>query len=276
MSEVFPHFTKDNPCIGCGKWDWTCRYGDKGYICMRAESSMPMKDGGWFHFYDGEKRKPIYIPPKRIAPKVNLDFESLHLGALSVTNNNFWTDCGRLLGVDWICCLNLQFVKWHGEIGVPMRDGENKIIGIHLRCDDGSKKAVLGSRNGLFIPQIDPQTPAYICEGASNCAALLTTGYFAIGRPSCNSGGDMLKVCLKRLGIKRVAIVADNDCVKVNGTRPGQDGAKKLKKELGLPSVIFTTPAPIKDVRQLLIKVGAETAKRMIDDSVSQKIWTCA
>jgi hypothetical protein len=161
-----------------------------------------------------------------------------------------------------------------------MRDGDNKIIGIHLRADDGSKKAVTGSRNGLFIPQIKPEKVAYLPEGASNTAALLTMGFYAIGRPSCNSGGEMLKVALKRLGVTRIVIVADNDCLKTapdgRTFRPGQDGAKKLKKELGLMSVIFTPPNPLKDVRDLLKNLGIESARNYITNSVSQKIWTKA
>jgi phage/plasmid primase-like uncharacterized protein len=159
-----------------------------------------------------------------------------------------------------------------------MRDGDNKIIGIHLRCDDGSKKAITGSRNGLFIPQVEPQKVAYVCEGASNTAALLTMGFYAIGRPSCNSGGEMLKVALKRLGVSRIVVCADNDTIKTapdgRTFRPGQDGAKKLKKELGLMSVIFTTPNPLKDVRQMLQKLGVESARDYITQSVAMKIWT--
>jgi hypothetical protein len=204
------------------------------------------------------------------------------------------------LGVDCDSLIDLE-VGWNKPDkawAIPMRDGDNKIIGIHLRSGDGSKKAVTGSRNGLFIPQIEPQSPAYICEGASNTASLLTMGFYAIGRPSCNSGGEMLKVALKRLGVSRIVVVADNDEIKYppccfckgdgcedcewtgknksKGFYPGQDGAKKLKKELGLSSVIFTPPNPIKDVRQLLQKLGVESARNYITSSVSQKIWTKA
>ena len=84
----------------------------------------------------------------------------------------------------------------------------------------------------------------------------------------------MLKVCLKRLGVNRIVIVADADGIKNYGGRPGQDGARKLKKELGMSSVLYITPPPIKDVRQLLNKVGIETARAMINSSVANKVWT--
>ncbi len=151
MSKIWPHFSKENPCPACGGSDWCCRGGDKVFVCMRVESSRPHRDGGFFHEYGG--KKAIQVLQKRfVPPKVNLDFGAMHKGAMSVTKNDFWPIHAEVLGVDWTALFNLQAVKWHDEIGIPMRDGDNKIIGIHLRADDGSKKAVTGSRNGLFIP----------------------------------------------------------------------------------------------------------------------------
>ena len=281
INKIWPSFTRENPCPACGHWgnDWTCRAGDKVFVCMRVASNRTAKDGGFYHEY-GEK-KPTYIPPKRSAPKVNLDFDAMSKSFRSW--NEIESDIEELsesLGVSKES-LNSLMVGWsqeHEAHTIPMRDGDNKIIGIHLRCDDGSKKAVVGSRNGLFIPQVEPQKVAYLAEGASNTAALLTLGFFAIGRPSCNSGGEMLKVALKRLGVSRIVIVADNDCIKTapdgRTFRPGQDGAKKLKKELGLMSVIFSTPSPCKDVRELLQKLGIESARNYITNSVAGKVWT--
>ena len=240
---------------------------------MRVQSNHAAKDGGWYHDY-GDK-KPAYIPPKRTVPKVNLDFEK-YWNNLIIRNPWSGDLMAEDLGVSYNSLVNLGMVKDEIEKAwaIPMRDGENKIIGIHLRCDDGSKKAVLGSRNGLFIPQVEPQKFAYLPEGMSNTAALLTMGYYAIGRPSCNSGAEMLKVALKRLQISRIVIVADNDEVKANGQRPGQDGAKKLKKDLGLMSVVFTPPSPLKDVRELLQKLGIESARNYINSSIQNKVWT--
>lgn len=277
MSKLWPKVSKERPCPICERSDWLCRFGDKAIVCMRVESQKPARDGGWYHFYDDKNPKPPIIPKRIQMPKVNLDFESNH----SCLGRADWGLLPSLLGVSDASIAALDARRYSNEKawGVPMRDGDNKIIGIHLRCDDGSKKAIVGSRNGLFLAQgIEPQKIAFICEGASNTAALLTMGFYAIGRPSCNSGSDMLKVALNRLGVHRIVIVADNDGIKIrpdNKTfRPGQDGASKLKKELGLMSVIFTTPNPIKDVRGLLNKVGVESAKHIIEDSIAGKVWT--
>ena len=285
MSAIFPHFTKQNPCPSCGGHDWTCRAGSKKYICMRIESNHPSKDGGWFHEYGG--KKSAQVPPKRFIapPKVKMDFNEMAHNFFVLSgdlNAAQLKKLGNQLGVSWesLASLFCGYSKIFNAWAIPMRDGDNKIIGIHLRCDDGSKKCVTGSQGGLFIPQVEPQkiAYAYICEGASSTAALLTLGFFAIGRFNCNTGGDMLKIALKRLGVTRIVIVADNDTLKTapNGKtfRPGQDGASRLKKELGLMSVICTCPNPVKDCRQLLQKLGVESARNYITNSVGQKIWT--
>lgn len=278
MSAIFPHFTRQSPCPCCGHWDWNCRAGDRKFICMRIESSHPSKDGGWFHEYG--KEYIYHVPSKRFIapPKAKMDFERMQL--TFVANFEPLDKLIHDLGVDSDSLISLcvGHTKEHNAWAIPMRDGDNKIIGIHLRCDDGSKKCVTGSQGGLFIPQIEPQKIAFVCEGASSTAALLTLGFYAIGRFNCNTGADMLKIALKRLGVTRIVIVADNDTLKTapNGKtfRPGQDGASRLKKELGLMSVIFTTPNPCKDVRQLLQKLGIESARNYITNSVGQKIWT--
>ncbi len=278
MSSIWKHFTKESPCPACSRFDWTCRAGDRAFVCMRVDSQFPSKDGGWFHFYNDEPlnsgRPKIEVEVKRI--KKEVDFENYLSGK---TFNIDGIDLlAASLGVSIQSLQDLHcFRNGKPEWAIPMRDGSNKIIGIQLRSDDGTKKCVTGSRGGLFIPQCETQKIAYICEGASSAAALLTMGFFAIGRFNCNSGGDMLKVCLSRLKINRVVVVADNDSLKSANDktfRPGQDGARKLKKELGLSSCIFTCPNPVKDVRGLLLRLGVESARNYIKSSIENKVWT--
>jgi len=279
MSEIWPHFTKENPCPACGHHDWTCRAGTKAYICQRIGSQFPSKCGGFYHFYDDMPRPEIKPEPKRSAPKVETCFDDFHKNWLFNSDQLDLIKFSKSLDVsyDSIISLGACWAFANSAFGIPMRDGDNKIIGIQLRSDDGMKKCVTGSRGGLFIPQCETQKIAYICEGASNTAALLTMGFFSIGRFNCNSGGDMLKIALKRLKINSVVLVADNDPLKFANDktfRPGQDGVKKLKKELGLSSVIFSTPNPVKDVRQLLQKLGVESARNYIRSSIENKVWT--
>lgn len=277
MSALFPKFTKENPCPSCGHWDWTCRAGDKLYICMRAESQHPTKDGGWYHKYPNAEAAESFVKLQpKIKPALEINWERVQNGFMeslvrSVRVSEIQNYAASLGVALWtLGALGLGFCPIRKSWTFPMRDGENKIIGIQLRGE--SKKCATGSHGGLFLPQeSEVQKMAYICEGPTDCAALLTMGFFAIGRFNCQTGGDFLKVALKRLGIRQIVIVADNDSPKDTG-RPGIGGAKRLQNDLGLKSVIYMPP--VKDVRQMLQKLGADAALKIIQSSVSQKVWT--
>jgi hypothetical protein len=125
-----------------------------------------------------------------------------------------------------------------------MRDENCKIIGIRRRFGDGHKRAITGSRNGLFIPAgLSKDKPLFICEGPTDTAAALDLGFEAIGRPNCDSKIDMT---VRFARGRRIMIVCDND-------PPGREGAKKLAGELikCCPAVkIIAPPAEGMDLRQ--------------------------
>lgn len=269
---IWAHATKLNPCPICGKDDY-CTFGDRAMLCQRVESKWPALKGGWYHYY-GESR-PEYIPQAKAAPK-SIDAKKM----LTEWNTNGpMIDCVPFrageIGVSTESLKNLGTVYSfkHNALAFPMSDGGGKYIGIRLRNSAGFKWAVPGSRQGIFIPNclMHETKICYLPEGPTDTAALLTMGLFAIGRPTCNSGNDHIKVALKRLGIYRAVIIADNDELKATGNRPGLDGARKLKKELGLASVIWMPPSPLKDVRQFLNKGGT---RQMIESEIKNKIWS--
>ena len=167
--------------------------------------------------------------------------------------------------IDLSASYSFEYNAW----AFPMRDGNNEIIGIRLRNNKGKKWAVTGSRSGIFIPQIKGERTAYLVEGPTDTAAMLTLGLYAIGRPSCNAGGEMVKEHLKKSKIFKVVIVADNDSIK-NGKRAGIEGAKKLQKDIGLSSVIWMPPSPIKDVREFVRKGGT---RQLIESDINSKTW---
>ncbi len=141
-----------------------------------------------------------------------------------------------------------------GELyAFPMADGV-AVIGIRLRARDGRKWAVTGSRSGLFVPSgRSPGETLVICEGPTDTAAMLDLGYDAIGRPSCLGGASLVRpLC----GGRRVVIMADAD-------GPGQDGARKLSRELlnCAKSVRVVTPHA-KDAREW-VRAGA--TRRAVD-----------
>lgn len=270
MSNLWPKVSADHPCPICNHGDWSCRFGDRAVLCMRVKSGKPSNDGGFYHFYDDKKPKPQYFTPPRKVKEI--DAELMHEKFYLSASVQMITEFGHSLGVfsDSMIQLMVGYSIYDHAWAFPMRDDQNKIIGIRLRNDKGEKWAVTGSRQGLFIPQIKPQKVVYLSEGPTSTAALLTMGLYAIGRPSCNSGGELVRDTLKRLGIRRAVVVADNDSIKSHGSRPGIEGAKKLKKEIGVPSVIWMPSSPLKDARDFL-KAGG--TKEMIESDISQKIW---
>jgi len=273
MSNLWPRVTRERPCPICKKWDWCCRFGERKMLCMRVSSNHPAADGGFYHDYNGER--PVYVGKPRIAPR------RINVAEVAKSFNSTSIDTlARQLGVS-VQSLEALEAAWSPKEQAwvfPMVNGAGEVVGFRTRYNDGRKLAIIGSQGGLFIPDIEPEDIAYLPEGPTDTAALLTMGFYAIGRPSCNSGAEFLRAALKRLKIHRVVVVADNDEEKErpNGTkwRPGLDGARKLKKDLGLMSVLWMPPNPVKDARSLLNKAGIDAARYIISDSIKSKCWT--
>lgn len=103
--------------------------------------------------------------------------------------------------------------EWcEGTYSFPMRDANEAVIGLRLRNAEGHKWAVYGSRNGLFIPMdLDVPKTVCVCEGPTTAAAILSWGFYTIGKPSNSGGLDMLRDFLKRVGPRNVVIISEND-----------------------------------------------------------------
>ena len=148
----------------------------------------------------------------------------------------------------------------HAAWAFPMADGYGNVVGIRLRNERG-KFAVRGSRQGLFLATVVPQTTLFVCEGPTDTAAALGLGLFAAGRPNCCCGGPELRVYARRLGVTRVVVVADND-------KPGLDGARKVGREIKLPFAIYVPPA--KDLREFVCLGGTRV---MLENTLNSTIW---
>jgi hypothetical protein len=128
-----------------------------------------------------------------------------------------------------------------------MRDGEGHIIGLRTRYRDASKKAVLGSRNGIFVPDGLETSNLWLVEGPSEVAALLTVGIEAFGRPSNQAGLDQIVPYVRRLGLRQLVIGINND-------RKGVDdltwhGAEAVVKALPGVRCKIVSPPVCKDYR---------------------------
>ena len=195
-------------------------------ICIRVESERRMRLG-WLHKIGGDTRQTLrYVPPPpprtRAAP---VDWSKVASECCAALPD--MDDLPDTLGVS-AESLGLLMYGWsveHGCYTFPMRDERGSIIGIRTRYRNGSKYSMRGSRNGLFIPtNFDAAKEVWICEGPTDCAALLTLGLNAIGRPSNTSGHEMMMSVLSR-GRDHVYIVADResaertDAITVNAAR---------------------------------------------------------
>lgn len=254
--------TTKNPCPICGKPDWCC-IGQRYVNCMRLASDKPCHNGGWLHPINGAPVEPVIRPLEK--PTVNCTALIREWSGPPPT-----CSLARNLGVDPIS-LEMLCCTWappHSAWAFPMRDPYMEITGIRLRSDSGKKWSVRGGHEGLFIPQCPPAETAWICEGPTDTAAALSIGCFAIGRPSCSGGSEMLRVLLRRLDVRRVIVVADNDFDKLRNDGafcPGLDGANRLSGSLGIPSAIFTPPA--KDMRDFIRLGATKSDAEMIVDS---------
>ena len=243
---------KSRPCPVCKKLDW-CGITEDGKVvrCMRIESSNP-SNGGWIHYLDEPiKYKHIKIPK----PKPVKDFTQFNCQCIEALVNI--EKVADELGVS-VRSLERLDTGWYGNVTWPMRDENDKVIGIRVRASDGKKWCVPGSRTGVFWPEnIDDVDVLLLSEGPTDTAALLTLDYAAAGRPSCSGGVEILKAKLSRRK-RYVVVVADNDEAKLrpDGSEffPGQEGACKTAEALSkyTKGIKIVVPPVYKDVRRWL------------------------
>ncbi len=254
--------SRSAPCRVCNKPDW-CTVSTNGTACcMRIESPKPAANGGWIHHHGSTPPPRLHLgtvepePPRIDAPAI--------IGKWArETPQDAREALADGLGVSYasLDALNACWAPPHAAWAFPMHDGQGSVVGIRLRSDDGRKWAVKGSRQGIFVPAAVPQDIALICEGPTDTAAALTLGFYALGRPSCNTGGKELFATVRRLGIRRVVMVADNDV-------PGLQGAARVASEIGLPCITFVPPC--KDLRELLHLGGT---RDLIESHFNQHVW---
>lgn len=250
---------KKRPCEICRKPDW-CTYSDDGAnCCMRVESNISMRNGGWLH--RDEIIRPYIAPVKRAIPEPEIDFEGMWHPWFKSTDFQLLDGLAMSLGVDTDSLERLD-AAWSGTAwAFPMRDAQDKMIGIRLRDGKGNKWAVKGSKQGLFLPDKKPEGTVFIVEGPTDCAAALSLGLNAIGRPSCLGQESLIVQYIRTHKIKRAVIVTDND-------EPGLRGAAKLQTMLPIFSTVYVPP--LKDLREFLMLGGTE---EMIATAIKDLVW---
>jgi hypothetical protein len=169
----------------------------------------------------GIDHKGRFVSKQTSSKAVSIDFGKLAEQYRAGSNGEI-SKAAAGLGVS-VESLERLGAGWDGQaITFPMMDSDRRIIGIRRRFPDGRKLAVKESQSGLFIPSDLPESGAvYFTEGPSDCAAVLSMGLAAIGRPSAADGAELVKGFCERSGIGSAVIVGDND-------EPGRNGAERL------------------------------------------------
>lgn len=218
-------------------------------ICPRVESSRKIGEAGWLHGNSADVIGAVTMVRQK--PAVERDM------------NQDWDACAsRIVDGDFEkLAYDLQVpVGWIQNMGVGIAEqgyafrmyGSNRqVIGIKLRCWNGNKLCVKGSRLGLIIPKsFDYESKQLvITEGESDCAVASGWGLNAVGRAGCMASVQQLV----DMGMsKNVVIVADNDEAGLSGARRLRDAMRSEAE-----SCVVLTP-PEKDLRRWHIS-GATT-----------------
>jgi hypothetical protein len=170
-----------------------------------------------------------------------------------IDSNRVQDECGQWIdaGGAW------TFPERAGQ-SIALGNDPGPIIGIMRRFEDPrfGKRVIAGSLRGLYVPY-DWQSladPILIPEGASDVAAIISTGRRAIGRPSATGGVEHLAEILRCRG-NTVVVLGENDR-KPNGSWPGREGmthvADALAERLHRPIKQQLPPTGLKDARDFL------------------------
>jgi hypothetical protein len=197
------------------------------------------------------------VPPRRPKPEPVPDFGDLAQRCIDDLPDQ--DGLARQLGVSDESMGRLG-LGWHrGKLlyTFPMRDATTRIIGIRTRTRNGThKRSITGSRHGLFVPaRLNFRNRLWIVEGPTDCAAMLTVGFDAIGRPSNTAGLEMLLAFCRRWKCREVFVLHDRDPRGSLAEHSTELGASTLTAELKRQGKLVKTfrPPTDKDVRQMVL-----------------------
>lgn len=267
-------------CPICNKPDWCMVAPDRSAaICNRTGegATRQLAGGGWLHILritdqwmkeEFEPRRIRELPEHNEVIAIRArgwitDCENKHIeelaGRLGVT-----TESLRLLNIGWFS----QRSAWV----FPMLRIGRRLLGVRIRCRNGKKFAVKGSKNGLFIPNNMPdEGVVYVCEGESDTAALLSCDLPCVGRSCCQGGERLMGELLEN---RNVVVCADRD-------GPGREGAGLLSDYLKTRCsgvTMMSPPIKYNDIREWLNGEGKEevhtTAKRISENAWGRSVHT--
>jgi hypothetical protein len=213
----------------------------------------------------GHGPPPPRVPSEYIAPNWRALVKSDRPHEVEAREHALGLPAGSLrrIGVVWAIGIS--------ALAAPMYGSSPEPIGVRLRADDGRKWAMSGSRNGLFglNGPVEVRDALYLPEGMTDTAALVGLGLWAVGRPSCTGGRDLVRAfvrCVPRS--TSIVVVSDADL-------PGRRGAAVLCDELttdGRRVRMIAPPPGFKDVREWIASGATRDAVEFV--ARSRAIWT--
>lgn len=275
------------PCAVCKQPDWCGRTAD-GMVahCYRVESGKKAQKEGWIHFLSD----PLPALPDRPQPK-KMPLEKMAAIATRAHANGgaMRASLAKELGVSAESLDALGVGRWYDDYRDvfcslwPERNEQGVVTGISRRYQQQVKTAqgevvgklsMRGSTPGIYYAANwrDYPGPAYIVEGGSDTAALLTIGCCVIGRSS-NVGGMELIESLLRGEDRAIVVVGERDdkpdrkgslscrggsCRACNVCWPGMYGALRvsryLRSKLRPKKGVFVVLPSAKDARAWLME----------------------
>lgn len=257
--------TVGRPCRVCGRHTWCAVSAVTGMmLCMRIQSDKPVASGGWLH---GEGNG--YKPQPRPKPVTGYDPPTFDAGlwwrTVRYTGSHKLESWAKSLALPVDAMDVMGAAVFDETLVFPMHDGYGTVCGIRTRNKDGEKKALFGSKAGLFLPTMEPDADVVVCEGPTDATAALALGFWPIGRPSCSGCERHVADICRRKRIEKVTICADSDGV-------GLAGARKLAGVLHARKVScrIVGAGGHKDLRDWF-KHGA--TRQVVDNGWSQAEW---
>ena len=265
-------FTKNHPCVVCGKPDGCGYQGEKPdkpdiVFCLRVKE-------GCIRHRNGEpvlvRNGMGYVHKFRDTPRIDRSVRvSTTIYAQCNPPKRFFFYRPQHVrppaGVSAESMDHYQCAYYGKSFAAPMYDSYLRIIGYQVRREDGSKQTLKGTHLRMFIRLKDWQyrsepSPVLIVEGFSDCACCsgLLDGreVRVIGRPSNTSGENDIVALLAahRYLSTNVVVLPDHDTEEPARTLT-LDAAKRLVARLQrfLPTSMAEFPDSHKDARSMAL-----------------------